>query len=144
MYMPHIDPQKHAEYTRKWLNDPDHPERLEKKKARDKEYYNQNKEKIKTRSKEYYQENRDKVLAREANRREEAKKIIAKARDAPCEDCGIKYPPCVMQFHHLDPSTKKGDVGSTGSPTTAQKEIEKCVVICANCHCIRHDAKKLV
>jgi len=43
-----------------------------------------------------------------------------------------------MQFHHLDPTTKEFDIYSGGGRTHSIKklkaEIEKCVIICANCH----------
>ena len=32
--------------------------------------------------------------------------IILEYKDAPCKDCGIKYPPYVMDFDHLVPKTK--------------------------------------
>ena len=57
-----------------------------------------------------------------------------------CEDCGGVYPQQVYDFHHRDPKEK--DI----SPARARhlswenykKEIDKCVLLCANCHRIKH------
>jgi hypothetical protein len=91
------------------------------------------------RSNEWYRNNRQRAIDRVKGYREEIKKIAAEARNQPCMDCGLKYPACCMQFHHRDPSTKKGEVANRGSVGSALKELAKCDVICANCHCIRHD-----
>ena len=136
--MPHKDPAKHSKYVKQWLFDPEHPERLEHKRQRERERYQQNRDKRRAQVSEYYKNNKELVKAREARYRAESAVIIAEARDVPCADCGHKFPPICMQFHHLDPSTKTGDVRSMGHPTRVKREIEKCIVICANCHCIRH------
>jgi hypothetical protein len=51
--------------------------------------------------------------------------------------CGERTPIC-LEFHHLDPAQKKFNVGriinSTPSVATIQREIDKCIVLCANCH----------
>lgn len=60
-----------------------------------------------------------------------------------CCDCGQSYPPYVYDFHHLDPSKKDYSFGaiSTNSWAVIEKEIlGKCVMLCSNCHRIRHHA----
>lgn len=61
-------------------------------------------------------------------------------KDKPCKDCGIKYPWYVLDFHHRNPIDKSFSL-STGcyrhSREDVLKEIEKCDLICANCHRIR-------
>ena len=62
----------------------------------------------------------------------------------PCMDCGIQYPPYVMDFDHRDPSQKKFTIATIGRHTIAEllDEISKCDVVCSNCHRIReHDRK---
>ena len=61
-------------------------------------------------------------------------------KDNPCEDCGNKFPPRVMHFHHLDEKSKQFRVGysKTSSREKILEEIEKCVLLCANCHSLRH------
>lgn len=62
-------------------------------------------------------------------------KIISK-----CIDCKKKYHPCVMDFDHISNNKTKG-VGrlvQTGSKLELlKKEIEKCELVCVNCHRFR-------
>lgn len=54
-------------------------------------------------------------------------------------DCGNSFPPYVMDFDHVR-GEKLGNVSSmcNNRPlTTIMKEIEKCDLVCANCHRIR-------
>ena len=54
-----------------------------------------------------------------------------------CHDCGGKFDPVCMQFHHEE----KGKYRVSDyfiSPSMLLKELERCVIVCANCHCIRH------
>ena len=59
-------------------------------------------------------------------------------KSRPCADCGNEYPPCVMDFHHSDRTTKEFNVSilSMGIERLAE-EIVKCEVLCANCHRLR-------
>lgn len=58
-----------------------------------------------------------------------------------CIKCGEDHQAC-MDFHHRDPSTKKGEVGRMLGDFKSKKsileEIEKCDVLCANCHRKHH------
>ncbi len=53
-------------------------------------------------------------------------------------DCGNRYPYYVYDFDHRDPTTKKACVARMicqGYGIDAiKKEIEKCDIVCANCH----------
>lgn len=63
--------------------------------------------------------------------------------EAGCKDCGNQHP-AVLQFHHRDGTDKKDVVGQLISTHKTwkqiQEEIDKCDVLCANCHAIRHYA----
>ncbi len=54
-----------------------------------------------------------------------------------CENCWENRPVC-LEFHHAEPSIKSFDlwirVSRDRSIASINKEIEKCVVLCANCH----------
>ena len=56
-----------------------------------------------------------------------------------CQQCGIDDHR-VMEFHHRDPSKKDNSISSmlTHSWKRIVREIEKCDVLCANCHRILH------
>lgn len=53
-----------------------------------------------------------------------------------CQYCGYKTHPSALEFHHLDPSTKKFSVRSAicRSIPTLKSEMRKCIILCANCH----------
>ena len=59
-----------------------------------------------------------------------------------CTACGyddLEHPE-VFDFHHLDPLVKERDPCKAFrcSWETAKKEIDRCVLLCANCHRIAH------
>lgn len=63
--------------------------------------------------------------------------LVSEAKDKPCADCGICYPPHVMDLHHKDRDAKSFSIGAALSSKTSgqvRAEIAKCDVICANCH----------
>lgn len=83
-----------------------------------------------------------------AGRREEMRSIIRAAKARPCADCGGEWPHYVMHFHHRDPATKDAVIGhmirAPGAARAIERlreEIEKCDVLCANCHALRHGGK---
>ena len=55
----------------------------------------------------------------------------------PCADCGKHYPYYVMQFDHL--RDKLFNIASnTGKyKNVLLAEIDKCEIVCANCHAVR-------
>lgn len=60
-----------------------------------------------------------------------------------CVDCGITYPQTpyqVFDFHHLNPSEKdfQWDKLRMKNINIIRAELDKCVLLCANCHRIRH------
>ncbi len=52
----------------------------------------------------------------------------------PCTDCGVKYPWYVMDFDHLRDKRYAVSTMSDGTVERAMREIEKCELVCANCH----------
>lgn len=56
-----------------------------------------------------------------------------------CADCGYNAHAAVLDFDHRDPSTKVMTIASNTIRSLAvlKAEIEKCDVVCANCHRIR-------
>jgi hypothetical protein len=62
-----------------------------------------------------------------------------------CEKCGESHPAC-LDFHHRDPSTKELTVARALliSKKRVLEEIEKCDVLCANCHRkVHYDLRQL-
>jgi 5-methylcytosine-specific restriction endonuclease McrA len=53
-----------------------------------------------------------------------------------CSLCDEKDVVC-LEFDHVDPSTKVANIGQMRKNCTPEKlktELDKCVVLCANCH----------
>lgn len=69
-------------------------------------------------------------------KRRAIKKALIKIKGGKCSICG--YDKCIqaLQFHHLDPNKK--DIGVSTNLSTdfdkLKKEVEKCILVCANCH----------
>lgn len=58
-----------------------------------------------------------------------------------CEVCGYNKCSQALEFHHLDPSNKDFGISSHGFTRSWEKiktEIEKCVLLCSNCHAETH------
>jgi hypothetical protein len=58
----------------------------------------------------------------------------------PCMDCGIQYPHYIMEFDHLEGGNRNNSVmrlASTRSWAKIGRELDKCEVVCANCHKVR-------
>lgn len=57
--------------------------------------------------------------------------------DRGCEFCSEKEPVC-LDFHHLDPNEKEDTIArlcnNGSSIDTILVEVNKCIVVCSNCH----------
>lgn len=100
--------------------------------------------------KAYYQEHYDnnKQYYMDRNKRIRKKKsewLIEKKSD-PCADCGVQYPHYVMDFDHLDGETKDNNVSALVSYgwSRLKREIEKCELVCSNCHRARTYRRRVV
>ena len=91
--------------------------------------------------KNHYLENKDYYLTKrkikENEYRKQAFEFISEHTKNGCEECGEKDFR-VLEFDHIDPSKKKFCIslaihGKYSLPTV-KREIEKCRVLCANCH----------
>lgn len=138
----------------------------EERKARQNRYYQEHKETIHKQRLERYQKNKEKAReytkAWKARRKKEhpelwkawrsAEKAKTKARNLqrieeykalnPCIICGESNP-VVLVFHHRNENEKKDNISHLSKVSSSWRqigiEIEKCVMLCANCHLIVHD-----
>ena len=77
-------------------------------------------------------------------RRELKKEWDAFKGTLKCAKCGFDHH-AALDFHHEDPTEKEHNVNrlvSDGRFKKAYAEIEKCIVLCANCHRIHHYEEK--
>ena len=82
---------------------------------------------------------------RDRNREKRLREILNTIKDAPCQDCDVKYPSYVLDFDHRPGETKLfnvGHVSKAGSVKRLLEEIAKCDLVCSNCHRIRTHNRK--
>lgn len=110
------------------------------------QYYNHCKTCLRERGKSYYRKNRERQLFLSNQRRKKyvilKKKLVYSLKNRPCKDCGQRFPHYVMDFDHRDETTKIGNIAHLVSQNYYSKtkllaEINKCDIVCANCHRIR-------
>ena len=77
--------------------------------------------------------------ARKAQRQRTKEELVQRFGNK-CQDCKQSFPPYVYDFHHLDPTQKDNQVSKLILYKTEklEQEVAKCVMICSNCHKIRH------
>lgn len=65
--------------------------------------------------------------------------LLDRLRSVPCADCGGLFAQCAMDFDHRDPATKVRSVTRMihGSIDRMMVEVDKCDIVCANCHRLR-------
>jgi ribosomal protein L44E len=103
------------------------------------------KAKYKEYSAAHYKRNTEEIKATTKEKRSSMKKEW-KAYKATlyCTKCGFNHT-AALDFHHIDPSNKTGSVNqlvSDGRFKAAFEEMEKCIVLCANCHRIHHHEER--
>lgn len=72
------------------------------------------------------------------------KKAFIDAQKICCEKCGDSRT-YILDYHHRNPEDKEFTIGrlKKGAEQVLQNEINKCVVLCANCHREFHYLNKL-
>lgn len=79
--------------------------------------------------KEYYRDKRYKI-----------KKELVDYKGGKCELCGYNKSLRALQFHHTNPNEKDFNIGGiTTLNEMIMKELDKCILVCANCHSEIHD-----
>jgi len=116
------DPEAKKEYNRKWRKE--NPEAL----------------------KEYYQTNKERFRKHNQKNRNRASEYIQEAKKGKsCCKCGYDKHHAALEFHHIDPSTKVLEVAAmvrTYGLEKIKEEIDKCILICSNCHRILHHEER--
>jgi len=97
--------------------------------------------KAKEYSREHYKVNKEAIKAQTKKRKIENRAIWNAFKSTlKCAICGFDHP-AALDFHHVDPSKKENIVSvlvSNGCYKAAMREVEKCIVLCANHHRVLH------
>lgn len=89
---------------------------------------------------EHYRDNKEYYKDKNARRKESLRRRVEAAKQVPCADCGNSYPPVCMDFDHVSDDKEESIanmIKNRASWTRIKEEMEKCEVVCANCHRIR-------
>jgi hypothetical protein len=107
---------------------------------------NKDKEKQLAIQRAWYARHKKNAMQRVATRKTELKRWFMKLKsDKGCSQCGMKNPVCI-DFHHIEPRTKKqtpAEMPNQGySKKTIENELAKCIALCVNCHRTVHEKEK--
>lgn len=75
-------------------------------------------------------------------RRHDVKKFAVEYKGGKCSRCGYNKSMSALAFHHTDPSQKDFNIGVSGytkSYDDLKIELDKCELVCHNCHSEIHD-----
>lgn len=95
---------------------------------------------IKTYRDKHYLANKEQYLERNLKNRVIRREFIINYKKRPCEDCDIEYPYYVMDLDHRPDEVKLYEphkLAVSVGMDTIKAELQKCDVVCANCHRLR-------
>lgn len=74
---------------------------------------------------------------RSQKRRRKNKELLVEYKGGKCEICGYNKNTHALDFHHIDPNTKEFTISRLIANKSLEKikqEVDKCKLVCANCH----------
>lgn len=86
------------------------------------------------------------IGANTAKYRERNAAFVNLQKRAPCSDCGGEYPPECMDWDHVRGSKRNNVADLVVRGVSIQviiDEIEKCELVCANCHRFRTASRRV-
>jgi len=85
------------------------------------------------------------VREKDRQLRQKKKAIIDEFKSQPCADCGNEYPPYVMDLDHVvgEKKFRLAEFSCWGIQAILD-ELQKCEVVCSNCHRIRTKSRQEV
>jgi len=83
-----------------------------------------------------YADRREELIKAVAKRRRKIKLLAVEYKGGKCQICGYNKYPGALDLHHIygDKSFGISDKGYTRSWEKVKQELDKCILICANCH----------
>lgn len=92
----------------------------------------------------YYTDNKEWLLSAQREKQRKRTRLLAELKSKPCADCKQSYPYYVMDFDHVK-GEKEFVMAKCGNLAWSRvlSEVEKCDVVCANCHRARTFLRRL-
>jgi len=84
-----------------------------------------------------YSERRQYLIKAVHARRKKVRQMAIEYKGGKCEICGYSRCDNALEFHHQDLAIKNfgiSEKGYTRSWGDVMKELDKCIMVCANCH----------
>lgn len=84
-----------------------------------------------------YADRREYLIMAVARRRKRLRTKAVEYKGGKCINCGYNRCQAALDFHHLDATQKEFGIsmdGITRAWERVQKELDKCVLVCSNCH----------
>lgn len=84
-----------------------------------------------------YADRKEELIKAVAKRRRKIKLMAIEYKGGKCQICSYNKYPGGLDLHHIDPKTKHfgiADKGHTRSWEKVKTELDKCILVCANCH----------
>lgn len=123
---------------------------MKDKKLYFKEYYQKNKNKLKANIEKWQSKNKDKVRLYKRKHKSQKREILTNyinnfKASSKCTKCN-ENTVCCLEFHHRDKKQKIQNINkfiaSGSSIESLKNEINKCDILCSNCHRKTHFYKK--
>tara|TARA_R100001530_G_scaffold26226_3_gene21105 strand:- start:7152 stop:7709 length:558 start_codon:yes stop_codon:yes gene_type:complete len=106
-----------------------------------KKHYGKNKDKYKKSAIENYRNNKDKIISFQRKRRKAIRsewiEILKIKKMDFCSECGYDKSLAAIDYHHVNPETKKHNIARILKLKPTQEridELDKCIALCSNCH----------
>lgn len=99
-------------------------------------WYAQNKERSLANQRAYRARNPQNARCHALRYAAARRKFVQGLKNKPCLVCGVQFHFACMDFHHTgdDKHMDVAKMASTSSREAILAEVNKCVVLCANCH----------
>ena len=78
---------------------------------------------------------KEKMVVYVNNFRRKRKKDLILYKGGACQNCGYNKSEWALEFHHINPDEKNFTIGGKNySLEIMKKEVDKCILVCSNCH----------
>ena len=103
-------------------------------------YYHNNKERCAEKAKKWRSANKQYILEKQREDKRVRKLEAIAYLGGSCSCCGGEFHPAIYEFHHLNPDTKDRDPSKMLQLSWKRLvvELDKCRLLCANCHRFIH------